>query len=283
MSHLIKDILFSVARIKVEFIHKEFGDQKKTITGTGFWLEVGKNKIFVTNKHNVDTSLQNSIYADYKINRISIEIRKIDEKESGKLEFYPITKYFEVSNLHNSLRVHRTADCAILANPQFSNLDHQFRPRCMTQEEKILASVKDFEEMQELSLPGSFVGFPNNWYDRLWKLPIVRDLTIACYPGFSFINPEIKTSDVHLVSGLSFEGSSGSPVFIHGRGTRLNVGPGIQMQGTLFTPPYIIGIMSGHFRADNATPDVFKHSGLSYYTRSTAISELINQIEMPSI
>ena len=42
----------------------------------------------------------------------------------------------------------------------------------MSQEVKLLASENDFQGMKERAMQGSFVGFPEDWYDTSWNLPI---------------------------------------------------------------------------------------------------------------
>lgn len=86
-------------------------------------------------------------------------------------------------------------------------------------------------------------------------------------------------ASVYIVSGLSFQGSSGSPVFLHLSGIKIQSSNGISVTGATDTlrVQKIIGIMSGHWREQSDTPSMFKHSGLSYYTRSTAILDLLKQ------
>lgn len=125
-------------------------------------------------------------------------------------------------------------------------------------------------------MPGSFIGFPVDWYDTDWNLPIVRPLNIACLPEIPFTNSNIETSDVHLVSGLSFKGSSGSLVIMHSKGIDIKVEGGLTMDGKPFAPCSILGIMSGHFwDKEEDIPKMFRHSGLSYYTRASSIRELL--------
>ncbi len=109
------------------------------------------------------------------------------------------------------------------------------------------------------------------------QLPIARIAYIANESSKPYNNSAIKTSDVTLVSGLSFGGSSGSPVILMPKGIGIP---------TSFSPhviPKIIGIMSGHARdilldpriPENSSPLLSAYSGLSYYTRSTSILELL--------
>jgi hypothetical protein len=96
--------------------------------------------------------------------------------------------------------------------------------------------------------------------------------TLASIPAVEFRNDAVKTTEVMLVSGLSFSGSSGSPVLNQRKG----IPPGGDINDPSYVPSKIIGIMSGHFweNPDDA-PEMFRHSGLSYLTKSTAILALI--------
>jgi hypothetical protein len=135
-----------------------------------------------------------------------------------------------------------------------------------------------------------FVGYPRSskdevpWWDTAWNLPIARDATIASVPELPFTNPKIRMADVLLVSGLSLQGSSGSPVFTrqeqdvvvtnefehHGGGAERP-----ERTRVRDVEPILIGIMSGHLPDPEAGP--LKHSGLSYLTRSTTILDLIEK------
>jgi len=46
----------------------------------------------------------------------------------------------------------------------------------------------------------------------------------------------------------------------------------------MYAPPTILGIMSGHWWDVAKEPEMFRHSGLSYFTRSTSILELVGPI-----
>ncbi|MBY0463097.1 MAG: serine protease [Alphaproteobacteria bacterium] len=275
MSDINKDVLFSVVRINAKFTHKEFKDQIKSIVGTGFWLEVDGKQIFVTNKHNVDPSLKLGGGTPYELTHFEIELRQ----RVPPNQFLPTTHFFEVNNLKHCLIAHPTADCAIFLQPQFKNPASDFSPFCMriglAEGEKLFAE-SDFNGLSDLATQASFIGFPMGWHDTAWNLPIVRPLAIASYPNISYTNSnsEIKTTDVHLVSGLSFKGSSGSPVIMHAKGIRINVEGVLTKSGNSYTPCAVLGIMSGHIPGVQAS-EMFNHSGLSYYTRSTSILELL--------
>jgi len=121
-----------------------------------------------------------------------------------------------------------------------------------------------------------FIGYPGlrgqPWWDQAAELPIARVATLASIPAIEFRNEAVKTAEVLLVSGLSFSGSSGSPVF----NKRKGIFPGGDVHDPSYVPSKIIGIMSGHFWENpDASPDMFRHSGLSYMTKATAITALI--------
>lgn len=78
-----------------------------------------------------------------------------------------------------------------------------------------------------------------------------------------------------MAAGLSFEGSSGSPVIFLEKGM-----PGYTVDNREYIAPRIIGVMSGHItfgkeppKSDLLTP----HSGLSYFTKSTTILEILSK------
>jgi hypothetical protein len=121
----------------------------------------------------------------------------------------------------------------------------------------------------------SFIGFAGNkdsqWWDQLWRLGIARTVNIASVPGIPFTHADLKTSDVTLVAGLSFSGSSGSVVILHEKS--LKVGDGLV--NPHYVPPKVIGIMSGHWWDIGAEPGLFLHSGISYFTRSSSVLSLL--------
>jgi hypothetical protein len=123
-----------------------------------------------------------------------------------------------------------------------------------------------------MGYPGNHNGQP--WWDEELVLPIIREASISSYPGKSFFNKLLKGSHNILVSGLSFGGSSGSPIF--NIGTQIAVGAGLVMQGGIEAK--LIGVMAGHlpFVYNDHLPIMIKHSGLSYFVDSTAIIDLLN-------
>jgi hypothetical protein len=287
------DIVFGVARVRVGF-SDGFGSTESG-EATGFWVAAhDKSKgpafhegeglpIFVTNKHVVDPRLSKP-GSPFRADTVEIELRAVDS-ESANEKWARETKFFRVQNLEGSLFAALHSDCAILAMPEFGPTE-RYRNYCAVCEYD-LARADDFGMGVQLLDPVSFVGYPRPhkrpWWDEAWTLPIARDATIAVLPEESFVNEAIPTEDVLLVSGLSFQGSSGSPVFTH------------QREEVVFTHPFerdsagnverrerlrqrnvdskIVGIMSGHLPI--IENEMLKHGGLSYLTRSTSILALI--------
>lgn len=271
-----QNIVFAITRLKTTF-KDDIGNTESGIA-TGFWLSNSDAKgkfIFVTNKHNVDPKLIFGEDANLKLHSLYIELRKIEGKN-----ICSETDFFFVKNLEDSLFVADTADCAIIIEPEFENLKDGYEPIKIPSIYE-LASYSFLEEKVHLMDTVSFIGFAGNkevgWWDEEWNIPIARNASIASHSWKPFSNKNIKTKDVMLVSGLSFSGSSGSPVFLHQKGT-MPSGKDYFCEPPHYVPPTIIGIMSGHWWDDEVnTPAMFKkHSGLSYFTTSRSILELIN-------
>jgi hypothetical protein len=274
MSGINKIVAFAVNRIKAKFCDSV--GAKMTINGTGFWVELpSKDRIFVTNKHIVEPTLKFGESTDYELAEIDIELRKTIKNQK---KYFPETKYFKISNLSSSLFISEISDCAIILPRDLKNEPTGFQP-IMVFDLSHLADENFHSEKVQIMDLASFIGFPghNNksWWDQKWNLPISRLASIASLPEMTFNNENIKTKDVTLVSGLSFSGSSGSPIICHEKHER-SVLPGAF--NTMEIPPKILGIMSGHWWELHEAPEMFKHSGLSYYTRSTSILELIGKL-----
>ncbi len=126
----------------------------------------------------------------------------------------------------------------------------------------------------------SFIGFPKPdgqpWWDTRANEPIARMMSIASLPRQAFVNTNLGLTgeeDVVLANGLSFGGSSGSPVILHSKGIKLS-GP---LTGGDYVPAKLIGIMSGHRMDGSKVPPMLAHTGISYFTRSTSVLELFGR------
>ncbi len=276
--------LFGVARVRAH-LSDGFADEKKT-NATGFWFETAaeyeRKRIFVTNKHVVDPRLVDP-KTPFRLDRLSIALRSVQHLEGGGQSFGRETEYFDVADLEESLFVGEAAeapDCAIVCDPTWHRDPVPFEQIPFGFQE-FVADEQAFQRGDvELCDRVSFIGFPETrggpWWDEATALPIVREATIASPPRVpSFTNKHVKTSATLLVCGLSFAGSSGSPVIAHGR---LHGVPTARSFTLGETPSLLIGIMSGHFdEGSAAVPEMFRHGGLSYLTRSSAILDLIEQ------
>lgn len=267
MSGIKPGVLLTVSRIVVDF-RDDIGNLRQ-ITGTGFWIEVAENNYFVTNRHNLDPTLKLGEGTKFRLDAVQLQLRA-QTKSRGLL---PESVFITVGNMDESLRCHPSSDVAVLKNPSLPSDYLVITHGSFSIGE--IANSKFLEESVNPMDMASFIGFPgqdgNGWWDQRWELPISRTVNIASWPRIPFSNNNIPTSDVVLVSGLSFSGSSGSPVLSHEKG--IKVGGGLTGGG--YVIPKVLGIMSGHWWNEEPKDRMFFHSGLSYFTRATSILELL--------
>lgn len=203
------------------------------------------------------------------------------------------TRFFTVNLKRTDLRLADDgSDCAAFLKPTFDELDDtsEFKNSgCFAARHEITDADWLANEIDLMDF-ASFVGFAGGknretdqrvqWWDHARNLPIARFATIASLTDKSFTNENLLTKNVGVVSGLSFEGSSGSPLIAHHKGIqagqtlRIQRPPGMQVgfERNSYTAAKLIGIMSGHWN-DTGWPAA--HSGLSYYTRSDSILNLL--------
>jgi hypothetical protein len=268
MIDITEAVALKVTRIRTTF-SDDIGNQPRHCIGTAFWLETAEgNYVLVTNRHNVDPRL---LFADpdgWDLTSVEIELRWVEDEEAddptkGRTEFFaisePETRLFLSPN-----------DCALLADP-FDARPHQYAHQGISHfHEQDLATEQYLIEEMAMLAPVFFIGFPNTWWDQERTLPIARMANVGSMGEFH--NAGIKTGDVCLVTGLSFGGSSGSPVVAFGK----QVAAG--SLGSYNLPPKLVGVMSGHFPfKEQDRPGMPLHAGLSYFTRSTSILGLIEQ------
>ncbi len=148
-----------------------------------------------------------------------------------------------------------------------------------------LADEEFFVKRSRITADISFLGYPMNLCDDQWILPIARHAIIASIPEIDFSYKDISFKKIVLVSGLSFEGGSGSPVFSSLRGTRINCDIGAA-ESDDYCPQKLLGIMSGHLQLPTEEKLIgreaafTKHTGLSYFTKSSALLEIIKLQEL---
>lgn len=269
MSGISSDVFFAVIKIKTTFANS-IGESHCGV-GTGFWISDATNgeNIFVTNKHNVNYNFQKDVFG-FDLKKVEIEFRKSREGEDGYRYLEGAPDFFEVNNVGASLKEHTDADCAIFYNPTFLNKDENHRLAYWVKFEEI--ADQNFLKDKVAPLDNvSFIGFPGEeWEDTMLRTPIGRYALISSFPHLSFNNGKMKSTDITLVTGLSFNGSSGSPVILNQKSFKANPD---------YVPPKLIGIMSGHW----SDKDKDEHSGISYYTRSTSLLSLIENARTPIV
>ena len=273
MSGIVDTIVaYGTSRLRSTFAD-DIGNQI-VISGTGFWLAFDPQRpIFVTNKHNVDPTLNLGQSTKFHLHKFEIMLRRSPSPGVWVDEI----RFFAIWQPTTCISMSDDADCAVLADFSWEHRDTNFQCGVITMKPEEIADQGFLASKMRMMDHVSFVGYPgsslSNWWDTQRQLPIARSATIASLPQQTFSNPAIRTEDVTLVSGLSFSGSSGSPVFLLQKGIPLAGGG--DHDG--YAPPRLVGIMSGHFWDGPKTPEMFRHSGLSYYTRSTAIIALLKR------
>lgn len=266
MTGINQGVVFNVCRIKGIFSDK-IGNEKR-FSGTGFWVQESGSNYFVTNKNNLDPTVSFGDSTKLNLFELEIELR-------NTINGQPIrkTKMFGLADL-TQIKVHDSADVAIIKDPQFTEDTGTYQAAGNFRKSD-LADAIFFKNHCNVMDVASFIGYPgtskSQWWDTDWNLGIARTVNIASLPQIPFSHSDVSTSEVCLVSGLSFSGSSGSVVLLHEKGVK----PGHGLENPSYSGPKIIGIMSGHWPLPDTTPDMFNHSGLSYFTRSIAILELL--------
>jgi hypothetical protein len=265
-----ENLIWAVHRFRSSF-RDDLGNTRVGV-GTGFWIsDLRGGRHFVTNKHNVDAALMIG-ESTFKLECAEIELRKFQPDAA-----LPERRYFQVQNL-GCLRSSAAADCAVFTAPTLVAHSPEYPVPDLTKFKDIATEADFAQNVVKVMEPAIFIGFPgakgHSWSDSTWGLPIARECSVASWPGIAFTHPDIPTQDTVLLSGLSFSGSSGSPVFVQNRGIR----PGGDIEDSSWRPAKLVGIMSGHFRENVPEAPMFAHTGLSYLTRSTSIIQLFQQV-----
>jgi hypothetical protein len=272
MSGIAQHIIFAVTRVRAEFTDS-IGNAFPPVLGTGFFLETAEARtVLVTNRHNIDPRMSLGAETGYRLTRLEVELRAVTAtsepiRDAAEVAG-PETRFFEVGQLGATVFLSSDADCALVVDPVWVRREEPYAAMALFKEDD-LADEAHFREHVRVMDAASFLGFPGsrgrNWWDEQWRLPIVRPASIASWPAVPFTNESIRTTDTLLVAGHSFTGSSGSPVVTHAKSL-----------SSTYVPSRTIGIMSGHFQEKvEDTPEMFRHSGLSYLTRSTSIIALL--------
>lgn len=288
MSGLSIDVALTITRIRTTFIDS-LGNKLSGI-GTGFWIKTNNNKTFlVTNKHNLHTSRKSPCKEEFKLYSIEIQMRK--RKEHA---FLAETQFFQIDSLATKLILGENIDLALIANPTFLNINPDFAHIIPLGFSSWAPDENFFTKNIRMCSEISFVGYPQDLFDIKWKLPIARSAIIASVPEIDFSHKDISSEGVILVSGLSFQGSSGSPVFSYVRGTKINVNNG-SVESDNYCPQKLLGVMTGHlqvteeslnkeyFNLTRKEEEFLRLTGFSYFINSFALIKLIDTHEMSLI
>lgn len=268
-----KQLVLTTTRISSTFL-ESIGNPQNGF-GTGFWVLYNGAPILITNRHMVDLKHYYPLqYPNHELKKLSVWLWT---KERNTTMDFP-SEFVADLNTTKIIK-HDTADVAIICG--FSYIINGKEPEIKTIDANTqLATQQFFLEKLNPSDRCSFTGYPSNiggnsFWDEETGLPIVRGAEISSYPPQDFVHSSIKSSHARLVTGLSFGGSSGSP--IANLGTQISTNGPLVITGAV--EPRVIGIMAGHWWSDNGAPDfIKKHTGLSYFVASTAIFELLEKV-----
>lgn len=262
------DILFS-STIRIECTFSDDIGNSKSGTGTGFVVEIDNGFVIVTNKHMVNYQYIDDASA-LKLTEMSIWCRK-----SNASSIENPSEKFKVGLPNIEIIQHPTADVVLIIGVQLWS--EGYPPFLQPMKKDSLATQEFFSTQISISDPCVFIGYPGNknpWWDTSLGLPIARQAYLASLPQKDFVNENINSSHARLINGLSFSGSSGSPIL--NLGYQFKTKNGYVNFGEATIMPKIIGIMAGHWwHTNRETPEMLRHSGLSYFVSSLAILELL--------
>jgi hypothetical protein len=266
MSDVPEWVVYAITRVRSRFASEI--NAPRTGEGTAFVVDCGGWNALVTNRHVVDLSYRlNS--TEWTLDRLDIQFRHADgDSHAPEVDFVSL-------NLERSKFAY-SPDADVVAIGMSFDADNDLTSAGIHIDN--LADDEFLRERAKMMDLASFIGFAGSksvrWWDERWSTPIARIASLASTPSRPFYNSKIKSADVGLVSGLSFAGSSGSPLFVHAKGQA-----NMSVANASYQAPKLIGVMSGHWELDNTTSaELFPHSGLSYYTRATSIRDVIGRL-----
>lgn len=250
-------LLSAVQKICTSYSN-EYGTNKVG-HGTGFWLFTKKqNSIFITNRHNIDPSINSNLGNKFCLLTVTILLRAYSYAD--KHPFGDTHPWTIQPNEFDLFLPTDNSDVVVL-------LPKHPPPSPNDPDQGIFTFTESqlFYQRSPIILDHLyFIGFPGKArVNAAYDLPIARSCFISSYPliDYSLEDKSILTSQTCLVEGLSFGGSSGSVV----------------IQEMEKDSPFIMGIMSGHFPGDAWG---INHAGLSYLTMGGSISRIISDNDL---
>ena len=251
---------------------------RKTAYGTGFFVLTEPEQRFclVTNRHLVDTRLIKGPVTDFELDKLEIGLRtKADHLQDTSSIFRSLSDPRAYHALNAPVVDYPAPVIALFVSRNFSEGMEEFWIDAIP--ESSLATHRQFIDLVRPMDQVSFVGFPgtakSEWWDTRINLAISRTGYISSLADGYFSNQSVMTSNVVVVSGLSFAGSSGSIVVAHDK-TLTRIEPDGKREDTSIYA-MVVGVMSGHWWEASQTPIMFEHSGLSYFTRSSSICKIL--------
>ena len=216
-----EQLLFSTVRIEAKL------DKGKRSTGTGFLFQIGfqdKNyPMLVTNKHVVEGAVSTTFLLLSSCNGVpdyQDRISCVSENPNKDWFGHPDPE----------------VDIAVAAFDPILNMsmDHKRTPFYRTILDSFIPTSEQLEDLDVLE-PILFIGYPNNIYDEVHLLPILRR-GITATP----LSIDYNGKPAFLIDASVFPGSSGSPVFICDSGAYLTR-DGVIMGGNR---TFFLGILS---------------------------------------
>ncbi len=200
-------------------------------SGTGFWVITKRGlPYFVTNRHNVDPAMHERFSPSTRLDSVTIAMRAYSQTEQSPCRD---THAFVIPVGELTLYFPSSSADVVLLKP--SSLVRPIDPGMVLP--GLPEASMTFGRKPEILDKLYFLGFPGKTRNKAaYDLPIARSCTIASFPEIDYSEEDvsIKTSDTCLVEGLSFAGSSGSPVFRE-EGGRIEL-LGIMMRGSEINP-----------------------------------------------
>lgn len=243
-----KNFLYTAYKIEAEF-SDSITAKTIIITATAFIVEVAKGVPWiVTNRHVVDIDYKqpSAKYKDFKLSKFSIIGRRPDDT-TYTFQLHENARFFFHADLEN--------DVALIEPRMYFEGKQKFHWHFGVEH---LANEEIFKTIEPFDLV-CYTGFPPQ-HDKLGDRPIIRSGHIASDPQYNYSWDTKHHGQCVAYEGFSYEGSSGSPIFAPPRG--MSHIPNSRHG-------YLIGINAGHVK------DSDKHSGISYFYKSTVILEII--------
>lgn len=237
-------------------------------TGTGFFIQKDSDLYLITNRHVAELSYSHPEFTDTELKEFfceGFENYSEDNMPSnlGKLKIDNANKFVFHPNFHN--------DIACLKNPIIDISSPNAKSIISPIDFSVLATKEKLETNLLVCDTIAYPGFPK-WYDQKNNTPIFRMGTIASDPRLNYWkeNNNIER-DTIAYEGFSSSGSSGSPIFAIQKGFKFQFNE--KIYDNLFREVMLVGINAGHF------PSSEGHSGISYFYKSQAIIETIEECE----